>query len=227
MVTSGALLAIVLVGFSPSFYLKVFFETPELPFYLHVHGALLTVWFVLFFAQTMLIASRRTDLHRRLGVVGLVWAVPVVIVSTITNLLAVPRLVGLARPEEIAEVLAEGGPIVFANFTVLVFFAICVASAAYFRRSAEIHKRLMLLASISIVPPAIDRLWRVSGVDDIFLFLDLSVLALLIVVPGVDWFIRRRPHWVLLGGVVVLFVVVSAGAGFGATEVAKSWLLSS
>ena len=62
------LLVAVAIGFAPTFYLKAFFETPDLPWYLHVHGATLTAWFALFFTQTALIAANRTALHRRLGV---------------------------------------------------------------------------------------------------------------------------------------------------------------
>ncbi len=54
------LLTIVLVGFAPTFHLKVFFGTPALPLYLHVHGTLLIAWYALFVAQTVLVASGRT-----------------------------------------------------------------------------------------------------------------------------------------------------------------------
>ncbi len=57
------LLVIVFVGFAPSFYLKIFFDTPELPWYVHLHGAVLTAWFTLFLAQTVLIATKRTATH--------------------------------------------------------------------------------------------------------------------------------------------------------------------
>ena len=63
-VTMAALLFIlVIVGFAPSFYLKVFFGTRELAWYVHLHAAVLTAWYTLFLAQTLLIAANRTATH--------------------------------------------------------------------------------------------------------------------------------------------------------------------
>lgn len=83
-----ALLAVVVVGFAPTFFLRGYFGTARLPpglrtfpVYLWVHGVVLTSWFLLFFAQTVLVASHRTGLHRRLGVFGAVLAMAVVLVS--------------------------------------------------------------------------------------------------------------------------------------------------
>jgi len=68
--TWAAIVAMLLVfaGFARSYYLKTFFATPVLPTLLHLHGAILTLWFVLFFVQVRLVAVRRVDLHRLLYV---------------------------------------------------------------------------------------------------------------------------------------------------------------
>ena len=63
---------LVLVGFAQTYYLKVLFRTPPLRALLHVHGIVMTAWIVLFAVQVRLVAAHRTDLHRRLGVVGAV-----------------------------------------------------------------------------------------------------------------------------------------------------------
>ena len=60
VVMAALLLGIALVGFAPSFYFKTSFETPELPWYLHLHGAALTAWYILFLTQTLLVATNRT-----------------------------------------------------------------------------------------------------------------------------------------------------------------------
>jgi hypothetical protein len=64
------MLLAVFVGFSRSYYLKGLYGTPALPTLFHVHGFLFTLWMLLLVVQTGLIASRRTDVHRRLGVAG-------------------------------------------------------------------------------------------------------------------------------------------------------------
>lgn len=71
---SAASLLIVLVGFAPTFYLRALFDVAPIPAYLYDHRTLLTGWFVVLIGQTYLIAARRTDLHRRVGVVGLMFA---------------------------------------------------------------------------------------------------------------------------------------------------------
>ena len=71
--------ATVVAGFTPTYYLKLLFATPALPLSIHIHGALFTTWVLLFVAQTWLVAANRTDLHRRLGVTGAALAVTMVV----------------------------------------------------------------------------------------------------------------------------------------------------
>jgi len=47
-VVVGAAL-IVFIGFARTYFLKGIFNTPRLPLLLHLHGAVLTLWFVLLF----------------------------------------------------------------------------------------------------------------------------------------------------------------------------------
>ena len=60
----------VFIGFAPSYYLSGAFGGRPLTTLVHVHGAIATAWILLFLTQTSLIAAKRTDLHRRLGVAG-------------------------------------------------------------------------------------------------------------------------------------------------------------
>src|SRR6185503_20057862 len=76
-VISGLTLFIVLSGFTPTLYLRPVFKPVAIPGYLFLHGIVLTSWFAWFFMQALLIQSRRTALHRRLGVAGAVLAIAV------------------------------------------------------------------------------------------------------------------------------------------------------
>ena len=60
-------LTIVLIGFAPSLFLRAAFEIPPIPLYLHLHGAILTGWFVILVAQDWLIRTQNPALHRHLG----------------------------------------------------------------------------------------------------------------------------------------------------------------
>src|SRR5260370_1053723 len=63
----------VFVGFWPTYFLRASTLPPLTPLY-HVHGALFMTWIFLLITQTALVAGRRTDIHRRLGVAGAVVA---------------------------------------------------------------------------------------------------------------------------------------------------------
>jgi len=60
-VAVGAAL-IVFAGFARTYYLKELSGTRSLLLLLHVHGLVMTLWFVLFLAQVRLVATHRTDL---------------------------------------------------------------------------------------------------------------------------------------------------------------------
>jgi hypothetical protein len=70
----------------PSWTREPLFATPALPLSFHIHGALFTAWVLLFAAQTSLVAARRTDLHKRLGIGGAVLAVAMVISGLVVSI---------------------------------------------------------------------------------------------------------------------------------------------
>lgn len=146
-----AALLTVLTGFAPTYYLRGAFGAPPLSTLVHLHGLLFTSWILLFLTQTSLIAAGRTDLHRRVGPAGGVVAVLMLVVGYLTAVGAARR--GLTPP---------GGPppLVFLAVPIgaLVAFAILVGTGLYNRRRSETHKRLMLLATIAVLTPAIARM---------------------------------------------------------------------
>ena len=84
-----AVLITVFLGFSRSYFLKAYYGTPELSLHVHIHGLVFTSWVLLFLAQTTLVATDRTDLHRKLGVGGAVLAALLLIMGTTTAILRV------------------------------------------------------------------------------------------------------------------------------------------
>jgi hypothetical protein len=150
---SGLLLLLVLGGFAPTFLLKTIFQAPELPLYLHAHGAILTSWYLLAFVQPALVAAGRTDLHRRLGIAGVATAVAVVAIGAVVLVNLVPRV--LARPD-IA--ITDISMVFYGDAALLALFIGLVVAAVLLRRRPASHKRLMLIASMVIVGPALGRL---------------------------------------------------------------------
>lgn len=155
--TTLALLAalLVFVGFARTYFLKQFFESPELPALVHLHGLLFSSWIVLFVTQTTLVAAKRTDIHRKLGVLGLILALAMIVVGPLTAIEAAKH--GPAAPSAAPPDIP---PLVFLIIPLgdIAIFAPLVGLALYFRRKPEIHKRLMLLTAIVLLPPAVARI---------------------------------------------------------------------
>lgn len=91
MVTSIAV--VVFVGFSPTFYLRGFESQPKpLTTLLYAHGAVFSAWIVLLLVQASMISTRRVDVHRRLGVLGLALATSMIVLAAATALTLASRL---------------------------------------------------------------------------------------------------------------------------------------
>ncbi len=220
------LLAIVLVGFAPTFHLKMFFGTPALPLYLHVHGALLIAWFALFVAQTILVASGRSAVHRRLGLASVALVAALLPASIMTNLLSIARLSALA-PDATASI--EGG--IFAvtlNFVLLAMFVAFYSIAIFVRRRQDWHKRLMLLASLSLVAPAVDRLGRVVlSIDPVTSpFIAIVTTTLMLSLIAHDVLVRGRPHAVSLFGILAFLAAMRLGTVFAQSDTGRSLVLT-
>lgn len=192
-----AILVTVFAGFSRSYFLKAHFGTPELSLLLHVHGLVFTSWILLFLGQTTLVAARRTDIHRRLGVFGGVLAVLVVVTGMATAIIRVKQ--GATVPGV--------PPLSFLAIPLfdMVVFAILVGAAFYCRHRADVHKRLMTLATIALLPAPIARLplemVREGGLPVIFGLADLFLVTCLIYDLIVWRKIHRATAW---GGLVIL-----------------------
>lgn len=228
--SAAALLLIVLVGFAPTFYLRAAFAAPEmswrggvpeLSWRVLVHGVILTGWFLVFALQAALVAGSRTALHRALGWVGAMIGLAVVVSG------------GIATPYRMAELASQGRPdprqgaslIAWSNTASIVAFAILLAAAIGLRRRPDTHKRLMLLASISIIQPAFGRIFRwpvfeAPGLEGVM----LSVAAPFALVGALivyDLLSRKSIHpatvagSVIFGGLKLGGVLLLAPSGLG------------
>lgn len=182
--------ALVLWGFAPTYYLKLLFGSPALSMRLHIHGAVMSSWLVLFFLQACLISARRVDLHRRLGLVGVVIAVLVVIMGSTTTFNAAAREVGQHSDEATARITVLG-----LELMQMALFAALVGAAIWMRRRPDFHKRLMLLGTACMMPSAFSRIpvnltFMVSNMLSILILFNLFVL----VCASIDTLRNRRLH---------------------------------
>lgn len=222
---SGLLLLIVFLGFSRTFYLRAFFNVPEIPISLVVHGIALTAWFVGVFVQTALVSARRVDIHRRLGWTLSGIGTAVIAISLVVNLNFVGRQRSLGA--DIDAGIAVFSSVVWTGLVILVAFAVFLTAAVVFRRRPPVHKRLMLLASISILSPALVRIWTIAGIrgpERDVLSLCALVLLLLTLVAH-DWISTKRVHLVtLVGATFFIGLRILGGFVIAASEFGRSFV---
>ena len=122
------------------------------------HGIVASAWFLLFLTQASFVATRRVAAHRRLGVVGPVLAVMMIVLGFLTIIEGGRRgydlsgdltraLVVPGSPPPSAALQAAGALPPLSGF---LNFGVLVAAGLLYRHRPDIHKRLMLFALLSL-----------------------------------------------------------------------------
>lgn len=207
-----AVCALVIAGFWPSYFSKIFGVNSEpLTRLVHLHGVLMSAWISLFGAQALLIALGRADIHRQLGKVGFVLLTLIVLVAVPMTLEAT-RLGGNHMPGPALPGLA----LVMALF---VEFLTLGSLGLFYRHRSDIHKRLMLLAAFAAMEAGVSRLPldMLDSVVKIHLANDLLPLTAIIV----DTVRHRRLHPAFAWGFAFLVLVQMLSAWLSGTE---AWL---
>ncbi len=188
-----AMLAVTFAGFAPSYYLAPLTGAAAVPMVVHIHAAIFSGWMMLYAAQNLLVAGGQRDVHRALGLVG-AFLVPAVVVAGYCTVILTANAAG--------GVAARVGrvPILFPLAAVLAFGVLATIALAR-RHDPGTHKRLMFLATSSLVMTPLARLARMAGSPLIppvngMLLSDLFVAALFVF----DWRIRGRLHPATLWG---------------------------
>lgn len=146
-----AVAIVVFAGFARTFYLRGFFSSPVLSNLLMLHGMAMTLWIGMFITQIGLVAAGRTDLHRRLGLVGAALVALILVVNFLAAVDAGRR--GFSPTPLVSPIAFMAVPLVD-----LAVFATLVGAALWNRGQTATHKRLMLLATLGILTPAVARL---------------------------------------------------------------------
>jgi hypothetical protein len=210
----------VFLGFAPTYYVKAFSDTPistlsggPMTLFVQTHAVLFTAWVLLFIVQTALVAQHKVAIHRRIGIAGAVLAAAMVVAGTLAALKMAAR--GSAP--------AGIDPLSFSMIPLsdMFFFAVFVAAALGMRANREAHKRLMLLAYVSIIVAAVARLPGVLPLGP-FAFFGLAFVFILI---GIIYDIvsRHRVHPVYVWGGGVLFLSVPLRLFMSRTDAWKSF----
>lgn len=214
---------ITFAGFARTFYLRSSFGAAPLSTLLAVHGIVMTAWFVLFFTQVWLVGAGHTRLHRRLGIAGMGLAVLVLCVGVIAAVDAGRRGVspapGLATPLEFMAVPLFDMPV----------FAALAGAAFWYRRRPDIHKRLMVLATLGMLTPAISRIplrFIQDGGPTLCFGLAIAVVLSCVAIDAIR---HRRLHRAFAWGAMVIVVMLPLRLAIANTETwtrFAAWLIA-
>lgn len=223
---------VAFIGFTPTYWAPVVTGSFPGPPILHLHGLLFSAWMLFFIIQTTLAATGRVKHHRALGLFGIALATAMLIIGIIAQLHSLK--VGIAAGLEF-----ENRTFSIVPISIVIFFAGAVGVAIANIPRPEIHKRLMLVATISILPPAIARLIALMvslpispghPPPIVFSLIPSFVSDLLLIAAIIyDWRTRGRPHptYLVAGSALVVLQVVRVP--LGATpewHLFTSWLQS-
>ena len=194
------LIAMVVRGFWPSYFGPMFSGGMERPWIMHLHGAVFTGWMVLFLVQVWLIHTRRVRTHRTLGNrLGIAYGCLVLLLGLVVSFVA-PVLHVQAGDWTVDR--AAG--FILLPIVDMILFACFFGAAIFYRTQPDIHKRLMLVATIAVVFAAIARM----GFESPLVFL-LVWLSPLFAAMGFEWISFRQIHRVYLISLAILIAAFS------------------
>ena len=197
----GVLLtSIVLLGFLPPVLTKPN-GAFSLPLLYHVHGVVFVSWFGFYTSQASLVQTGRLQQHRQRGL----WSAILAIFMLVTGYFMMRA--AFALPEFAIGKNSHIASMMFPT-TDLINFSIAFLLGLVNRANAAAHKRLMLLAGILILDPAVARL--IETIEAPFLFIPIMELALFGLLIGYDIVKLKRPHWASLVGLGLFFAAMVA-----------------
>lgn len=211
-----ALLLTAFAGFARTYYL-VGLTSAKLPATIvHVHAVLQTAWMLLLLVQMLLVSAKRVSLHRKLGIAGFLLAAAMVPVAV------------MLVANELHRFASQGDAAL--SFSLVPFweisnFAVLAGSAFALRRYPVAHKRLIILATVAMMPAAISRI----PVPQVRQWTPWEVLAFVAAIAAYDIWSMRRIHAATLAGAGLIGAFLFGAFPLGNTaawHVVAHWMLS-
>ena len=204
-----ACMAVAFTGFAPTYWLPLANRSLSASPVVHFHGLLFFAWSLYFAFQSWLAASGKVAWHRSIGMIGVSLATAMTIFGFLVAVNAMKRSAA-------AGLTNEGIAFAIVPLSGILFFAVVVALAIAAIRRPETHKRLMLLAGISLLDAAVAR-WFLTflappgplGPPPVPVTIPPAIVAYLLLVVAMvfDWRTRGRLHAVYIYGGIALIAV--------------------
>lgn len=209
---AAVFLAVIFLGFGPTYYWGQFQGAKRVQALVHVHAFIATSWCLLFLTQATLVATHRTRIHRKLGIAATVLAAALVTSGYLAAINSARLGHGPPGRNHVQFLAIPLGSLVM----FLLFFAI----GFWKRTDREVHKRCMVLATIGLLSAAFARLGNQVGHPGLPA-LAVGTILIVMLALGWDWWVTGRVHPVLLWGGLIL--VLSAPLRFAISRT-PAWM---
>jgi len=201
--------AVAFLGFAPTYWLPLAKRSFSASPVVHFHGLLFFAWSLYFAFQGWLAASGKVAWHRTIGMIGVSLATAMTIFGFLVAVNAMKRSAAAGLTD-------DGIAFAIVPLSGILFFAVVFTLAIAAIRKPETHKRLMLLAGISLLDAAVAR-WFLTflappgplGPPPVPVTIPPALVAYLLLVAAMvfDWRTRGRPHPVYVYGGIALIAV--------------------
>jgi hypothetical protein len=228
---AAACATVASLGFAPTYWLPVMTGAFKARPVIHVHGIIFFSWTLFFLAQTSLATAGHIAWHRTMGMVGISFATAMTIFGFLAAINQMQSAAALGLDD-------AGKAFAIVSIGSILFFAIVFILAITNVRRPEWHKRLMLLAAISILDAPIARWFATflappgsSGPPPVAADIPPFLLTFILLVVAIvfDWRTRGRPHPAYLFGGSALVALKVLQVPLSATPLWHSvagWILA-
>ncbi|HEX4321711.1 MAG TPA: hypothetical protein VHZ52_12445 [Acidobacteriaceae bacterium] len=203
------LCVVVVYGFSQTYFLAGMVNAPLPAPILHYHGAVFSLWMILYVVQTALISAGRVAWHRTFGTIAFCLPPIMIVLGIIAGLNALHRGVEIG-PLDPATSLAI--PLIG-----IVAFAIVIYASWQARRRPDAHKRLILLSTACLTEAAFGRFpWDKIGLPPAAgAVTGIGFLVLLLI--AYDLISLHRLHRTTMWAGALVFLVAALSVPIGMT----------
>ena len=209
--TALTCVAVAFLGFTPTYFKPLAQGSFAAHPIVHIHALVFFSWTLFFAFQAWLVANGRTVRHREIGLIGISLATAMVFLGLLVAIDSATRGGNLGF-------LSQAKQFMVLPVTGIATFAVLFAFAIAYVKNKDVHKRLMLVATASILDAAVARWFLTflappvapgdSPIPPVAIALPPALLVDLIIVAGIvhDWRTRGRPHpaYLIAGGAVLI-----------------------
>jgi len=198
------------LGFIPTYWTPLVAGQFSAHPIVHMHGIAFFSWTIFALVQTSLVPAGRVALHRSVGLAGISMATLLTMLGLLAALNSMLGSMATGRSY-------DGEAFLIVPLTIIATFAVLFALSIANIKRPEIHKRLMLMATVSVLNapvarPLLSWVWPLSGPTDVppvWINVPACWLSYLLIVAAMiyDWRTRGRVHNVYLIALPILIVL--------------------